>query len=108
MGIYDRDYYRKEGPSFLGSFTERGKVCLGLVIVNVVIFVLQLLSRNFSEDLGFDGLGIGAKPTFGAVTEALILDVREVSQVQVWRLLTYAFVHSTLSPTHLIFNMLFL
>ena len=24
MGIYDRDYVRREGPSFLGSFVERG------------------------------------------------------------------------------------
>src|SRR5436853_500049 len=24
MGIYERDYYRREGPSFLGSLVERG------------------------------------------------------------------------------------
>ena len=25
MGIYDRDYYRRDGPSFLGTITERGR-----------------------------------------------------------------------------------
>jgi membrane associated rhomboid family serine protease len=42
MGIYDRDYYRKEGPSFLGSFTEQGKACKWLIAINVVLFVAQI------------------------------------------------------------------
>src|SRR5438552_15958584 len=44
MGIYDRDYYRREGPSFLGSITERGQVCKWLIIINAVVFVLQLMT----------------------------------------------------------------
>ena len=32
MGIYDREYYRRDGPSFLGSFSDRGKVCKWLEI----------------------------------------------------------------------------
>src|SRR5438094_821233 len=39
MGIYDRDYYRREGQSFLGSLTERGTVCKWLIGVNVICFM---------------------------------------------------------------------
>src|SRR6185437_2938450 len=31
MGIYDRDYVRREGSSFLGALGERGRVCKWLV-----------------------------------------------------------------------------
>ena len=57
MGIYDREYYRREGPSYLGSFMERGKVCKWLIIINVVCYGLQLFSpalRLPEEDDGFD------------------------------------------------------
>src|SRR5262249_8102159 len=57
-------------------------------IVNVIAFVLQLFSR--------------------AVTEAFQLDTAEVLQGQVWRLLTYAFLHDPGNPLHILFNMLFL
>ena len=43
MGIYDREYYRREGPSFLGSFTDQGKACKWLIAVNVIAFVLQIV-----------------------------------------------------------------
>jgi membrane associated rhomboid family serine protease len=43
MGIYDREYYRREGPSFLGSFTEQGKACKWIIGINVVLFVAQVL-----------------------------------------------------------------
>ena len=36
MGIYDRDYYRREGYSFLGSFSERGTICKWLIGINIV------------------------------------------------------------------------
>jgi membrane associated rhomboid family serine protease len=89
MGIYDRDYYRREGPSFLESLSGRAEVCKWLIIVNVVVFVLQLLSREL-------------------VTQALILDTRAVMDGQVWRLLTYAFLHDPSNLFHILFNMLFL
>ena len=56
MGIYDREYYRKEGPSFLDSFATKGQVCKWLVILNVGIWVLQLLTRQKVGDrFVFDG-----------------------------------------------------
>lgn len=88
MGIYDRDYYRREGPSFLGAFGGRGQVCKWLIAVNVACFVLQMLGDR--------------------VTLALELDTYEVRSGQVWRLLTYAFLHDTRTPWHILFNMLFL
>src|SRR5580704_15943593 len=42
MGIYDREYYRREGPSFLSTFAAHGKICKWLVGINVVVFVLQI------------------------------------------------------------------
>jgi len=91
MGIYDRDYYRRDGPSFLASFTERGKVCKWLILINVVCFVLQFLT-----------------PHTAGVTGWFELDTAKVLHGQVWRLLTYAFLHDTGSIMHILFNMLFL
>jgi membrane associated rhomboid family serine protease len=98
MGIYDRDYYRREGPSFLGSFVERGTVCKWLVIINILCFILQMLTRTPAE------LGGGYLP--GPFTNALDLNVDKVLHGQVWRLLTHAFLHSTFSVWHILFNML--
>jgi membrane associated rhomboid family serine protease len=98
MGIYDRDYVRREGPSFLGSFTERGRVCKWLVGINVVVFVVQVLTRPadpFTLSLGW-------------FTDAFHLDVEHVLHGQVWRLLTYAFLHDPGTIWHILFNMLFL
>ena len=95
MGIYDRDYVRREGPSYLGSFLERGRVCKWLIGINVAVFFLQLATR------GAEGMGW--------FTNALDLNVYEVVfHGQLWRLLTHAFLHDVMSPWHILFNMLFL
>ncbi len=97
MGIYDRDYVRREGPSFLGSFVERGRVCRWLIGINVVAFIVQILTLPHDD-----------VPGFGWFTDALDLTVSGVLHGQVWRLLTYAFLHDTQSIWHILFNMLFL
>jgi membrane associated rhomboid family serine protease len=94
MGIYDREYYRREGPSILGSFADRGKVCKWLIGLNVAAFVLQLLAND--------------PATGDQFTDAFLLDSADVLHGQVWRLLTYAFLHSTQDVGHLLWNMLFL
>jgi len=91
MGIYDRDYYRKEGPSYLDRLVPSGAVCKWLIIVNVVIFFTQLIGENQGS-------------TF--IREWFSLRVSDVLEGQVWRLLTYAFLHA--SFRHLFWNMLFL
>lgn len=87
MGIYDREYYRREGPSFLGSFTERGPMCRWLILINVIVFVIQMLTPR-------------------AFTEFFAVSVPGVFSGQVWQLLTYAFLHDTGSAWHIIMNML--
>jgi membrane associated rhomboid family serine protease len=94
MGIYDRDYYRREGYSFLGSFTERGTVCKWLIGTNIVFFIVQIVLRG---PLGTDPF-----------TEALDLNIDATWHGQIWRLVTYAFLHDTGSLMHILFNMLFL
>jgi membrane associated rhomboid family serine protease len=95
MGIYDRDYYRGDDRSFLGGLVERGAVCKWLIGINVVVFILQLATRT-------------AHSLSGPVTDALILDTAKVLDGQVWRLITYSFLHATDTPWHILFNMLFL
>lgn len=84
MGIYDREYYRREGPSYLAS----GQVCSWLLGINIVVFVLQLAVPD--------------------VTRFFILDPEEVLHGQIWRLLSYAFLHDPTTWQHIFFNMLFL
>jgi rhomboid family protein len=95
MGIYDRDYYRKEGPSFLGSLAETGRVTTWLIGINVAFFILQFVTRAPVR-------GGWVEP----VTRALELDPEQVLRGQVWRLGTYAFLHSTLDIWHIVLNML--
>jgi membrane associated rhomboid family serine protease len=93
MGIYDRDYYRKEGRSYLDSLGMPTLICRWLLIVNIAVFILQLITRTATGE---------------PVTEALILVPQKVLNGEVWRLLTYAFLHDTDHVTHIIFNMWFL
>jgi membrane associated rhomboid family serine protease len=98
MAIQDRDYYRNEGPSIFDSLMPSGLVCRWLIGINIAVFILQGLAQ-------FAAPGHGA----GVVTDWLILDVNAVLNGQIWRLLTYAFLHSTDGYLlHIIFNMLFL
>src|SRR5262245_15600118 len=94
MGIYDRDYYRKDSPSLFDTIIPDGQVCRWLIGVNVLVYFLQLLFRT---DL-----------LRSPVTDWLQLDTAAVARGEVWRLLTYAFVHDPLWVWHLVFNMLFL
>ncbi|MFM7151333.1 MAG: hypothetical protein ACKO23_15970, partial [Gemmataceae bacterium] len=81
MGIHDRDYYRPEGSGFFGSFAEQGRVTAWLIGVNIVCFLLQMMTRTRDDQSAF--------------TNAFILDVSKVMNGQVWRLLSYAFLHDT-------------
>jgi membrane associated rhomboid family serine protease len=98
MGIYDRDYVRRDGPSFLGALGERGRVCKWLIGINVVVFIIQVLTRSTDP----------FSPSLGWFSDAFVLSVRSVWHGQVWRLLTYSFLHDPESILHILFNMLFL
>ncbi|HZT82713.1 MAG TPA: rhomboid family intramembrane serine protease [Gemmataceae bacterium] len=101
MGIYDREYYRREGPSFLSALADRGQMCKWLVAINVVLFVLQILAQQGA----FGSYEMGTRKG-DPVTDALDLNTASVLQGQVWRLVTYAFLHGGI--WHILFNMLFL
>jgi membrane associated rhomboid family serine protease len=103
MGIYDRDYYRRDGPSFLGSFSIQGQTCKWLILINIAVYVIQLLTR-VREPIG-GGFFLWQA---GPFTDALLLDPAKVMHGEVWRLLTYAFLHSPDVWQHIVFNMLFL
>jgi membrane associated rhomboid family serine protease len=95
MGIQDRDYYRNEGPSVLDSLMPSGLVCRWLIGINVAVYLAQVLSANPDPNLP------------GWVDYWFRLDVRLVARDgQVWRLLTFAFLHGDIY--HIFFNMLFL
>jgi membrane associated rhomboid family serine protease len=92
MGIYDRDYYRREGPSFLGTFTSQGQVCKWLIIINAIAFVFEILT--FHRGFPF--------------TQFFLLEPDLVFRGEIWRLLTYAFLHAPFSLWHILWNMVFL
>lgn len=91
MGIYDREYYRRDGPSFLGSLADRGAGIKWLVGITIGCFIIQFITRGPAEE---------------PVTEFFLLDVNKVAAGEVWRLVTYAFLHSTDNIGHILFNML--
>ncbi len=99
MGIYDRDYYRRDGSGFM-VFANRGAVCKWLIAINVGVFLLQVMTMRVVED----GIPVGE----GIVTNSFWLDQALVLKGQVWRLVTYAFLHEPGQITHILFNMLFL
>jgi len=89
MGIHNRDYIRDDpsgGFSGMGSRGGDWPVWKKLILITVIAFVGQLL---------FPLVNIW----FDLASEAVL-------QGQVWRLLTYAFLHDPRNLFHLLFNML--
>lgn len=95
MGIYDREYYR-DGSRGPGFFSGEWSTCKALIWANVTVFVLQWLLAADPGRAGTDPLSAW----FDADSAAIF------GELQVWRLLSYAFLHG--GPIHLLFNMLFL
>jgi membrane associated rhomboid family serine protease len=98
MGLENRDYARGSSGwsggygGFGGSGSSLAPVCKWLIIINVAVFVLQLMTAREAT-----------------VEHWLSLDPeRVVFHGEVWRLLTYAFCHARQELLHILFNMLFL
>jgi membrane associated rhomboid family serine protease len=114
MGIYDRDYFRNEGPSFLGSFVGTGRVCMWLVAINAIVYLVQLVTFEPGgvQDVVLTRDGpefVTRPPSYGPVTEALAMKPREAFQgFQIWRFVTGMFLHSPSNFWHIVWNMLFL
>lgn len=92
MGIYDRDYYRNDASAF-ARWVNPHRVCHWLIIINVFIFVLQMVTQNG-----------GTSPLF----EAFSLKPDRVVHGEIWRLITSGFLHSQTQVFHVVMNMLVL
>lgn len=134
MGIQNRDYYRNEATGGALSSLQGWSMCQTLVIVTIAVYVLQFLitvrpqitvaemmrhadpeeravmQKMIDSGKGRDLEEIAANYGDGRYISLLeewgALDPVKVSRGQVWRLLTYAFLHSRDSQLHIIFNML--
>ncbi|MBW8016561.1 MAG: rhomboid family intramembrane serine protease [Planctomycetes bacterium] len=97
MGIYERDYNR---DGYSGGSCRRQillprvtPVVKWLLIINLSVFVVTFLLRKTS-------LGAGIHNWFSVST------VTVGQSLQLWRVITYQFLHSTDDVWHVLFNML--
>ncbi|RMG36442.1 MAG: rhomboid family intramembrane serine protease [Planctomycetota bacterium] len=101
MGIYDRDYTRKdtglpwEEDRYAAPSGSPWTVTAQLIVVSVVAFLLQSLfvRRTLQGSVSLLELWFALSP-------------QSLAAGQVWRLVTYAFLHDRYSLFHIIFNML--
>lgn len=99
MGFYDRDYYRAPtgGGGFRFGQFRMLSVTIWLIIINVVVFLLDPIFGLVVDSSAFRT----SRPL--AVWGHFSWD-RAVVHVQVWRFITFQFLHADLM--HLFFNML--
>ncbi len=132
MGFEDREYYRDEyqdktNGGIPGFRFDRQSVIVSLIVINVVLFVIDMFSPRLSM---YDMLPASERGADGSVPVAAIdgvqvpvdkiqsttqwlafqLSLKSDRAWQVWTFLTYGFVHtSVVDPggiTHIIMNML--
>jgi membrane associated rhomboid family serine protease len=95
MGIYDRDYYR-ETSGYL-SFDKRFQACTILALLYVCFFVFQAVRDGKVNRL-----------QHGSLTERLELNASKVLDGELWRVITYAFVHDPANIVPIVVNVIFL
>jgi membrane associated rhomboid family serine protease len=109
MGIYDRDYEREQPTAWDRAQNPRS-ITVTLIIVNVVVFVAELITRTQVLDPFTQQPLIGAngRPiTDSVVIEWLAVNAATIKQPWMWwQFLTYGFVHDVSGPTHVLFNMI--
>jgi membrane associated rhomboid family serine protease len=98
MGLYDRDYTQEDFKSQYRyspqmSLPRITPVVKWLLIINVAVFIPSVLSRTISF---FLLKWFSVRP-----------ETPEMS-LQLWRVITYQFLHSTYGISHIFFNMLVL
>jgi membrane associated rhomboid family serine protease len=91
MGFYDRDYMRSQGS---GGPGVHGSAVTWLIVLNVGAFFLEFFHTG-PRSAGF-------------MLEWFTLDSQRVLHGEVWRLVSYAFLHDPSVWQHIVFNMLFL
>ena len=95
MGLQDRGYYQNDQDLDMRPSWNQQSAVSQLIIVNVIVFVVNLLFGNVSTT------------NQGSVNEALALNADTLWKPWTWyKVLTYAFAHSSLDISHIFFNML--
>lgn len=84
MGFYDRDYSRDARHGMLGDLLPEGGVCKVLIVTLIAVFALQSLSAQGN----FEG---------GSISQYLGLSFDDILRGEVWRLITFGFVHPAAS-----------
>jgi membrane associated rhomboid family serine protease len=97
MGSSNRDYMQEDYESPRPSWGHDVPTTKWLIIVTLGVFVLQTM-------LIHRVLPMGHAPSY--VEEWFALDANEVLHGQVWRLVSYVFLHSRFDLINLAFNML--
>ena len=126
MGIYDRDYYREQPRGGFGVFAM-WSVTTWLIVLNVVVFFTDHLiagaqqrraMRELERDVlvldqeewerreeDFDRRYMELAMARGPISSAGYFSVEKaIYRGQIWRLLTFQFLHA--SPAHLAMNMI--
>ncbi len=100
MGIYDRDYIRRQTPVTWSPLASTRNVVMWLVLINLFMYLFQIMTlpaRHARDD------------AVGPITQNLAMSPEAVfERFQIWRVVTGAFLHSPFDPFHLIWNRLFL
>ncbi len=116
MSNYNDSYYKPGFGVTIGSKWTR--VIMILIIVNVTVFIIQLLFSTISSQWGVPIMGMSSE-TDGVVHHVRLGPDRfttlfwlyqpfAIGKLWLWQFVTYMFLHSVSDPWHIIFNMLVL
>lgn len=116
MSNYNDSYYKPGFGVTIGSKWTR--VIMILIIVNVTVFIIQLLFFTISSQWG--GPTMGMSPEADGVVHHVKMGPDQfttlfwlyqplaIGKLWLWQFVTYMFLHSVSDPWHIIFNMLVL
>lgn len=96
MGIYSRDYVRESTGRHYG-WGDDTPACKCLIIITGVVFLLQLVVTHRVH---------GGADSRSYMDDWFALDLDGVLHGQIWRFVTYAFLHDRDWPLHIVLNML--
>ena len=116
MSNYNDSYYKPGFGVTIGSKWTR--VIMILIIVNVTVFIIQLLFSTISSQWGVPTMGMSPEAD-GVVHHVKLGPDRfttlfwlyqplAIGKLWLWQFVTYTFLHSVSDPWHIIFNMLVL
>ena len=116
MSNYNDSYYKPGFGVTIGSKWTR--VIMILIIVNVTVFIIQLLFSTISSQWGVPAVGMPPEAD-GVVHHVRLGPDRfttlfwlyqplAIGKLWLWQFVTYTFLHSVSNPWHIIFNMLVL